>query len=163
MVPTPGWTFRHDRQTRTVLGIWVGLTLFAGATWALAHGLEAVDLQLSWPWPMLVASAVGVSGALYAATSVPSDEWRVHWRPDRWSLAGMPEPGVESGGRLHPMIDLGSWMLLRFQQDQGGGVRWFAVRPATIDGDWHGLRAALFWPRSEAPGPGVDPARTDGR
>jgi hypothetical protein len=162
MVPTTVWTLRHDRQTRALLCVWVGATLFAGVDWVLAHGLRAMDLQPSWPWPMLLSSVAGISGAVRGASLVPSDPWRVLWRPDRWWLAGTTDPAVESAGRLRPMIDLGSWMLLRFQPVQRGRARWFAVRAGTIGGNWHALRSALFWPRSETPDAGVDPVHSDG-
>jgi len=159
MVSTPGWTLRHDWRTRAILGAWVGLSLFAGMYWALAHAALALSLQPSWPWPLLVAAVAGISGSLYGASLPPADPWRVHWRSDRWFMAAVLDPAPETAGRLHPMIDLGSWMLVRYQSDQGDRVRWFVARAGSIGGQWHAFRAALFWPRPAAPGP----ARIDGR
>lgn len=162
MMPTPGWTLRHDGRTRAALGAWVGVASFAGVHWVAAHALQGLGLAPSWPWPMLAASIAGVSGAAYGAWLLPSDTWHMHWRSDQWWLASMSDPAIESAGQVRPMIDLGPWVLLRFQPDQGGTVRWLAVRAGSTGGEWHALRAALFWPRSETPGPAIGPARLDG-
>ncbi len=63
------------------------------------------------------------------------------------------------------MIDLGSWMLLRFQPLPDGrrlpllrGPRplWFGLGPRAAGPVWHGLRVALYaWRPEPVPAPGA--------
>jgi hypothetical protein len=65
------------------------------------------------------------------------------WDGQRWQWGDAP-------GDAKVMIDLGPWMLLRFQPSDGGR-QWIAASRRSASGSWPALRAALYSPRPADP------------
>jgi len=77
--------------------------------------------------------------------------WLQHLQQDR-TVAGEP-----LAGEIIVAIDLGLWVLLRFEPAmRGSGIRsvWLPVQRAGIEAQWHALRCALYSPR---PAPSAEP------
>lgn len=133
-------------------GLWLGavvaLVLASGATIAawIVFGDGTVPIAAS-------AATVGfaLAAAALALSAARSPGARLRWNGARWQLgrdAGLPDDLVE--GDVAVAIDLGVWMLLRFVADavDGGGVTWLPVCRRGLEARWHGLRCAVFSPRS---------------
>jgi hypothetical protein len=104
------------------------------ATWVAAHlGLEAAA-ALGW--------GVGLGAALLAGREPAGAPQQLAWDGGRWSLqvgnGGPPQPG-----RALPMLDLGEWMLVRFDHADRGR-RWLALSRRDAPAGWPALRAALY-------------------
>jgi hypothetical protein len=76
----------------------------------------------------------------------------------RWDgLAWHVGPGVSVehellSGTLSVSIDLGHWMLLRFQPDDArlqSGAIWIPVQRKGLEAQWHALRCAVYSARPE--------------
>lgn len=78
---------------------------------------------------------------------------QLRWDGQDWWLGTMA--GDELRGALQPTIDLGAWMLLRFDAGpwRPTGVRrvqWLALRRRQQPAAWHPLRCAVYCPRPPA-------------
>jgi hypothetical protein len=133
---------------RVTLGRSVGWVVFnavvAGAALAnlAAWGLEHLE-RSAWP-----AVPIGLAAAVAAGWLV----WRagapgvLFWDGRSWQVAGLD-------GDVTPMLDLNTWLLLRF--DPVAGRRcWIAASRASSQGPWAALRAALYSSRPAADPPG---------
>ena len=112
----------------------------------------------------LLAALVTVSGVIVALAAslarVPCTALR--WDGQGWQMwrvrrerAAVGEPVA---GEVFIAIDLGVWMLLRFEPAvRGLGLRtvWLPVQRTGIEAQWHALRCALYSPR---PAPNAEPA-----
>jgi hypothetical protein len=101
--------------------------------------------------------AVGALGALLAASVVAAaaslllsvGPVRLHWDGRDWQLIPL-RPATHAApyvGRLDVALDLGSWMLLRFEVAGGAfrpRVRWVPVARRGLESAWHGLRCAVY-------------------
>ena len=116
---------------------------------AAAASCSAVLLQHAGaPAPLLgvslalAAAAAAVAGWRWAST----DSGRLRWDGGRWWFAATGQTG-ERAGRLHANIDLGFWMLLRFDPDDttlpAAGRAWLAVERAAAPQSV-ALRAAVY-------------------
>jgi hypothetical protein len=109
------------------------------ATWALAASactawaLGKAGWAGGWPAALAVFAAVG----LLARRRVATDAGVLAWDGDAWSFRGRP-------GEVDLMIDLGTWMLLRFAPARPGLRAWLAVSTTCAGPAWHGLRAAVY-------------------
>lgn len=133
-----------------------------------------VSLGRGWAWPAFVGACVAVATANVVGWGLLGGEiepalppallgglcsgsiaaWRVHrlhgagdlrWDGASWQWRG-------SDGQAHVAIDLGRWMLLRFEPSDGAR-RWLAASRAQMIGSWPALRAALY---SRRPSEAVD-------
>jgi hypothetical protein len=154
MAPSMGWIVGHDRHVRTLVAIWVGLCLAAGAAWAAPHVCAMFECGATGGWAVSAAVAAGAVGALLGARSLHAQRWRLHWRSGAWWMLPAEEPdALGAQGRALAMIDLGGWMLLRFSPDGSRCHRWFVVRRSVLGAaDWHAMRAALHWPERASAG-----------
>jgi hypothetical protein len=131
--------------------VWRGVrvTLPAAAAgvfsaWVLLHLQSALV-----GWAAALAAALVVVWAWHATRAtaqVLSWDGQV-WR---WGTEG-------PAGRVDVMMDLGVWVLLRFNQTAPAPVqRWLAVAEHEAGVAWHALRAALYarQPRAVEPAPG---------
>ena len=92
---------------------------------------------------LLVALCLARSLASLAAISL-------RWDGRKWHLGPLDSVGNEPlAGALAVAIDLGGWMLLRFEADSGPGarVRWLPAQRRGLQGQWHALRCAVYSPR----------------
>jgi hypothetical protein len=67
----------------------------------------------------------------------------LQWDGAQWQWRG-------AAGQAHVTIDLGGWLLLRFEP-QDGLRQWIAAAQGQADGPWPALRAALYSSRSADP------------
>jgi hypothetical protein len=106
-------------------------------------------LLLHLQWPPLWAALPSAIAVLVAWRLLPPDEVQLAWDGQCWSADGQP-------GELHAMLDLGPWLLLRFQPSNQPRACWVAVSAAHTGAAHHGLRAAVYCQRPE-PTPGGSP------
>jgi hypothetical protein len=95
--------------------------------------------------PVAFALLLGAVAALLAAwrmqhAQAPAD---LLWNGSQWQWQGC-------SGDVQVAIDLGPWMLLRFDA-LAGGRRWIAASRASAIGPWAALRAALYARRPDNP------------
>ena len=107
--------------------------------------------------PALVAMPVALAVGLAAWRQLARQERskppsRLRWDGTAWSL--LPAPGAAAmTGSATLVLDLGSWMLVRFRapgQDGAGAVAWLPLRLAGDPARWCALRAALWTWRGQA-------------
>ena len=135
-------------------GVWRGamgalgvLTVAALGAWWMARE-PRVGLFGSVALALVAACALGAVASL--ARVAPS--W-LRWDGRCWRLgkiaAGLGGDGVV--GELRVVLDLGPWMLLRFEPS---GARrqaiWLPVQRRGIETQWHALRCAVYAPRPAA-------------
>ncbi len=105
------------------------------AAWVLAYQ-QASELATG-SGALLTGLLCGVAGWRRGATTPASLVWDgTGWRLDPGPL----EPGIAT-----VVIDLGPWMLIRFQSS-ARRRRWFGLSRAEVGPGWSALRVALFAP-----------------
>jgi hypothetical protein len=105
------------------------------AAWALLRSEAAIGL----------AAVLGLGAGMLAAWRLqrahsPSD---LNWNGSQWQWQ-------ELAGDVQVALDLGAWMLLRFDPVRGRR-RWIAASRASAVGPWAALRAALYARRPADP------------
>jgi hypothetical protein len=83
-------------------------------------------------------------GAWLGWRQSPRHAGTLAWHQGNWTLRRVVGPPCE--GQVQAKIDLGSWLLLRFEPIDGTGPTWFGVDRARAGAAWHALRATLFAP-----------------
>jgi len=151
MRASPALTIRIEHH-----GAWrAGALLLAAASGAV---LAAWRISQSDPAPLWSDVVTGVAGAAIAVCAWLS--WRVpdavlRWDRQQWWLACAG--GAERAGTLHLAIDLGAWMLLRFDP---AGVRrgsrwrhrcWLGAQRRGLEPQWHALRCTVLAPAATPP------------
>jgi hypothetical protein len=106
-------------------------------------------LLLHLKWPPSWAVLPGALAVVVAWWHLPPDEVHLAWDGQRWVADGQ-------AGELQAMLDLGPWLLLRFQPLNQRRARWVAMSAAHTGAAHHGLRAAVYCRRLE-PTPGGSP------
>ena len=141
-------------------GVWRGAVLVLAAL--AASSMAAWVLTRAQPVgaaPVIAAVLAGAVLAWLAGSSMRSPA-ALRWDGERWHL-GVPasSPDAAVPGDLAVTIDLGPWMLLRFEPAAGVGLGsrriWLPVQRRGIEAQWHALRCAVYSPR---PTPGPDTA-----
>jgi hypothetical protein len=133
-------------------GAWRGavLALLAAAAASLVAWL--LSAHASTPIVMLAVIGVTGSGLLAAAAGLlrcrPSS---LRWDTCQWHLGPASTAGDEPAtGRLAVAIDLGGWMLLRFEHEltkPGRRSTWLPVQRRGLETRWHALRCAVYCAR----------------
>jgi hypothetical protein len=90
----------------------------------------------------VVAAAAFVLVAWVAWLRMPVDTGVLAWDGQRWLFGQRP-------GRLSVAIDLGGWVLLRFNADETRRRVWLAASERGVGADWNSLRAAVYSRRSD--------------
>jgi hypothetical protein len=128
---------------------------------ALCGGIAGANLAAWWVLrnEAAGAAAIGVVCGAAAAAIAGWFAWRaqapgdLNWDGTHWQWQGID-------GQAQVAIDLGGWMLLRFEALAGepagelsrGRRRWIAASRTASRGPWHALRAALHAPQpAQAP------------
>jgi len=118
------------------------LAVSALAAFALADGESAPPLVRGLA--MLASGAVVLAGTGLMRCQPLS----IRWDTQRWNLGPEWSAGEEPWpGRLDVALDLGAWMLLRFQPDVATGQRraqWVPVQRRGMESAWHALRCAVY-------------------
>ena len=138
-------------------GVWRGAVMLLAALGLAAIAAWTIDRETV---PAATAGglvALLVGGLAVSLASVPAVGLR--WDGVRWHLG---PPGSTSDdavpGELVVAIDLGPWMLLRFEPaapPPAPRARWLPVQRRGLEAQWHALRCAVYSPRP-APGAGPD-------
>lgn len=145
---------KPDRASRLALGGLTGVSLAVAAVWAMQRGDE-----IGWGVLALVVigSLVTLPGLLRMA------DRRLRWDGQAWHLS-RPDHQAEPAavGRVAVALDVGDWMLLRFEStplSTAPARRWLPVSRATIGPSWHALRcAAHARPAAAMPAAPAEPA-----
>ena len=147
------------------VGLWRGVqwALYAMAACVVAYWAAA---HLLGPDARLAAASVlaGLLWSVLVGRRPPEPPRHLAWDGQVWSLSRQaPEP---LAGRVAVMLDLGNWMLLRFDSQQPARPRWrsqiwLPLKQSDAGAAWPAVRAALFaaHPDAEPTGP-RPPART---
>ena len=120
---------------RVFVAVCVGAAVANVAAWALLRGEAAIGF----------AAVLGLGAGTLAAwrlqrAQAPSD---LNWNGSQWQWQ-------ELAGDVRVALDLGAWMLLRFDPVRGRR-RWIAASRASAVGPWAALRAALYARRPADP------------
>ena len=126
------------------------LALLSAAAATLAAWLRSADASTSG------ASFVsmGLAGAALVAGAAPllrCPARSLRWDTAQWHLGPAGTAGDEPHtGRLVVAIDLGGWMLLRFEHDltrRWRRITWLPVQRRGLESQWHALRCAVYCAR----------------
>jgi hypothetical protein len=117
-------------------GAWLAFVALLGAT-AGASLLGWLAHRLHAPFAAVSAAAGFVATAAALWRWAPIDAGVLAWDGRTWRFAGC-------GGTLHAMIDLDTWMLMRFDASAPPGRAWLALGAAQAGSAWHALRTAVY-------------------
>ena len=98
-------------------------------------------------------AVVGVGLIIAAAQLTRLDAMSLRWDTQCWHLGPASTAGDEpSTGQLVVAIDLGGWMLLRFDDAAAASsarkrTRWLPVQRRGLEREWHALRCAVYCAR----------------
>ena len=124
---------------------------------AVAAWLVARPLASAASWAAVGAGLIGL--ALCAVSLLRVAPAVLGWDGSGWWLRR--GSGDTVTGTLQVNIDLGAWMLLRFEPVSSGGRRravWLPVQRHGLEAQWHALRCAVHAKRTVAAGAGpVEP------
>ena len=114
----------------------------------LASGDSASPLA-----PRLLAALVGAGIVALAAPLLRRQAFSLRWDSQQWHLGPESSVGQERwAGSLAVAIDLGGWMLLKFEPNAGlaqRSTRWLPVQRRGLEAQWHALRCAVYCARPE--------------
>ncbi len=106
---------------------------------------------------VVAVGAVAILGGSVGLARVRARSLR--WDGQGWHLGATGAVADDAApGELSVMIDLGPWMLLRFDPDIGAAhprAVWLPAQRSGLEAQWHALRCAVYSPR---PRPGGDSA-----
>ena len=98
---------------------------------------------------IFVAALSALSTALLGASLVHHPRAaHLRWDGLAWHLG--PIGDAATPGELQVVLDLGSWMLLRFSAalpDARARTLWLPVQRRGLEAEWHALRCAVYSPR----------------
>jgi hypothetical protein len=123
-------------------GLWrAARALLVGLAAIGALGWLAGWTQLPAGWTALLALVGGgVAAGLQAATS-PAPPATVGWDGGGWWLETAGR--ARETGRVRPALDLGAWMLVRFEPAPRGAGRWLALARRDAPAAWPAWRTAV--------------------
>jgi hypothetical protein len=135
-------------------GVWrCGVLLIATlgaaalAAWVFAR---APTFELA---PAMLATAAGAGWIWLVASLIRVPAVSLRWDGSSWHLGASGETGSASPpGELTVAIDLGAWMLLRFEpalapSSQRARPVWIPAQRRGVEAQWHGLRCAVYGAR----------------
>ena len=100
---------------------------------AREHEVRVMGLGLAAVAVLATFVAIAVAVWRWA----PVDAGALAWDGRTWRFAGHP-------GTLHAVIDLDTWMLMRFEGGSPASRAWLALGAARAGGTWHALRTAVY-------------------
>jgi hypothetical protein len=136
-------------RSAVILSALAGVLVIAG--W-LASQSTTMSATARWLTGFLAFALLswGCSAAQVRAASL-------RWDGQLWRLGAPSSAGHEPRvGKLRVMLDLGPWMLLRFEPAESTWrtrAIWLPVQRRGLETQWHALRCAVYSPR---PKPGTD-------
>jgi len=134
-----------SRTERVALALLGGLSAAATASWLWSHVDAAAGLAGHGASVRLgVAFGAALLGGWLGWAAAPRSSTTLCWRQGCWALRRADAEFAE--GQLQARLDLGGWLLLRFQSAGDGRPSWFGVSRRQAGPAWHPLRATLFAP-----------------
>ena len=122
--------------------------------WLALQPVPPLPAPFQWI-AVALAFLVLASGAAVARVRPVS----LRWDGQLWHLGPPASAGHEPrAGALCVLIDLGPWMLLRFEPAESTwrrGATWLPAQRRGLEAQWHALRCAVHSPRQQ---PGADAA-----
>ena len=138
-----------------------GLATLVAIFWGIWHGLTAGWLDAA---PFVAASAAAAAASLWAVArlaAVPA--FSLRWDGRAWHLGRPAAPAADPvSGEVQVAIDLGAWMLLRFDSSVTAAEQsryWLPLQRRGLEAAWHGLRCAVYSPRPVMVAADADAAR----
>jgi len=152
-------TIRHFGHWRVAVAMLLMASTGSMAAFALARGESA---PAAWRIAGLVAS-LGI--VLAGARLLRCPPVSLRWDGQCWRLGPGSTVGEEPfAGSVDVCLDLGAWMLLRFEHDATVGrarFSWLPVQRSGMEAHWHALRCAVYSSRpAHGPDGGQTPARS---
>lgn len=120
----------------------VGVAALGAASAAAFVAAVCSHLPLSLVASGLCIATCSSGGAWLAWRFRPPGGGRLRWDGTAWWWRASASGAVEEPGSLHVMIDLGRWMLLRFDAPAAGLRAWLPVSSRLADDG--PLRAAVY-------------------
>jgi hypothetical protein len=107
---------------------------------------------LSLPVRGVVLGAAALAGAAVVRLAMRQPPRSLRFTGVRWELEVGPA-GEALAGEARVALDLGGWMLVRFEPDHArrAPTRWVPLARAGRSSDWHALRCCLYAPRPAPP------------
>jgi hypothetical protein len=144
-------TIRHFGVWRCAVAALLICAIGALAAFALAEGESAP------PMVRALAVAASILVVVSSASLLRCRPVSLRWDTQQWKLGPESSVGDEPwSGRVDVSLDLGAWMLLRFEHDAAMGRKrsmWVPVQRRGIEPAWHALRCAVY---SARPAQGPD-------
>ena len=145
MSPAPTFSIDVPVQEGWRAGVLALLALAAVTVACWAPSSEGAGL---WRIGSIVLCAVALSILGWALGASRTAARRLRWDGAEWWIgpAGCGDDQMEAG-QLGVMIDLSSFMLLRFEPQGGAAwrrLRWVPVQRSGIVVQWHALRCAVY-------------------
>jgi hypothetical protein len=120
-------------------GVALLCALAAGALAAWLGRLMPLPVHAAW----LAAAVAAALGAGFGWRRTRCQPRALQWDTRQWWLRDAVDASARSGS-LQVMIDLGGWMLLRFEAEHGAPRwQWLAVSHHQHGPAWHALRTAV--------------------
>jgi hypothetical protein len=135
-------------------GVWRAAVsaLIVSAAAALAAWLLIADDTV----PAIARGLAGLAGVIVlvpAASLLRCPPMSLRWDTQRWHLGPVSTVGEEPWqGRLAVALDMGAWLLLRFERDTANMRQrntWLPVQLRGLESRWHALRCAVYSARPE--------------
>ena len=153
MRASPAFRIRIARYGvwRAAVGTLLAVTFVVQSAWLAGYAGQAPLAA----WVMLAALDLVLLAAAAGALRQPPVDLR--WDTQRWLVGPGSDATGPSPGNLTIALDLGVWMLLRFDHDASPRGRrrttWLPVQRRGLEAHWHALRCAVYCAR---PAPGAD-------
>ncbi len=127
---------RRFGMWRAAVGLLAGIALTAIIAWVASH-------ERPIGAPVWAGAASGVLIVALAAAAVARQRpVELRWDGQNWQLGiGAADPLM---GALGVALDLGHWMLLRFQPASAWAPVWLPVQRRGLEASWHALRCAVY-------------------
>ena len=142
----------------TRFGVWrAGVLVVIGAACAVLVAWLVSRDEFTLVWVQVLICAAAVLLLCLGATLLRIAPVSLRWDGREWHLGPAASAGDEPWhGSLAVAVDLGPWLLLRFEHDTPSRRRrisWLPVQRAGLSDRWHALRCAVYCARSD---PGLD-------
>jgi hypothetical protein len=153
MRASPAFRIRIARYGvwRAAVAVLVVVAFAVQAAWLASRAADtpvAVSVMLAMVALALLGGAAGVT------RTAPVE---LQWDTRRWLLHASGTDAEPHPGNLTIALDLGAWMLLRFDPDPAPPAQrratWLPVQRLGAEAHWHALRCAVYCAR---PAPGTD-------
>ena len=129
---------------------WIQVTLYASSA-AVAAGWSAARLWQPGAGSLGVGKAFGLGAAIAAWLGLAPRRAQLVWDGNAWKMRR--ERAAACAGQPRLMLDLGSWMLVRFDPEgvPASSAVWLPLSRSDAVASWPALRVALHAPQPAQP------------